>query len=357
MKNILRLHAGRPAIQSSSRSEGWRVKKTEGFRPSETPLFFLHGCSASPKIREIGSCCKGCCLWVVRNSANGSELSTRCCTHTINDTLRDVKSGCADSAGSSLPSKTLTGMLTDGMKQHTANHVLVFGASYTAARPKDLKKFAVNPTCEFHVLRHFSAINSTYVNTLVGQEYYYFDYGKNAFVQSVITPKDIQTACKTKGSKFSSNILGLATPREVLTRVQSELEKRIRSQSIGWLEKGNYASAKFCFPYDRVVGDKDVVATSDLSQVERARIQQTPRSDLGSEKSVIINTVTGVRKSKTNTISVEIVKTDALPFYFVTAYPGALGPDFPHPSQSKKEFTYNKKYWDGHVFVLSSSES
>lgn len=238
------------------------------------------------------------------------------------------------------------------MKHFTVNRVLVFGNSYATFQLKDMEKFVVNPTCEFHILRHFTTIDARYAKTLTGKEYFFFDYNKNAYAKSVITPQDIQIALQTKGSKFSPNILGLKTPKEVLARVRLELEKKIRSKGIGWVEKEEYASAKFAFNNERAVGDKDVVAISTLTKAEKARVQKTPRSDDGSEKSVIMNTITGVRKSKINTVSVEIVKTDALPFYFVTAYPGVLGPDFPHASQSKDEFAYNKKYWDNHVFLL-----
>lgn len=243
-------------------------------------------------------------------------------------------------------------MLTSSMKQYTMSTHDAFGESCAAMKLEDLDKFVVNPACELHILRHFRTIEPHYAKTLVGQEYYYFDYERNTYVKSVITPQDIQIALQTKGSKFYPNTLGLETPKKVLARVQSELKKKIRMVSVSWIEKETFASVKFSFDYERAVGDKDVIALSTLTKAEKAKVHKTSRSDHSSEKSVMINTVAGVRKSKINTVSVEIVKTDALPFYFVTAYPGELGPDFPHSSQSNEEFADNKKYWDRHVFIL-----
>lgn len=62
--------------------------------------------------------------------------------------------------------------------------------------------------------------------------------------------------------------------------------------------------------------------------------------------------IKGINKSKTDIISVQILETKDLPFYFITSYPSGLGPDFPKKNQTKEEYEYNKQHWDNHVFVV-----
>lgn len=92
------------------------------------------------------------------------------------------------------------------MKQYKVGDIIVFGKSYKKMKLKDLDKFEINPTCEFRILRHFSSVDVEYSNTLVGQEYFYYDHNQNKFIKSVISPKDIENALKTKGTSSQERI-------------------------------------------------------------------------------------------------------------------------------------------------------
>jgi hypothetical protein len=39
----------------------------------------------------------------------------------------------------------------------------------------------VNPTNEFHILRHFKSVNNKYKKSLIWKDYFYYDYDKSRF--------------------------------------------------------------------------------------------------------------------------------------------------------------------------------
>lgn len=238
------------------------------------------------------------------------------------------------------------------MKQYKIGDITVFGKSYKKMELGDLNRFEINPTCEFHILRHFNSVDPEYSNTLVGQEYFYYDHGQNKFIKSVISPKDIKSALKTKGTKFFPNTEGIETPKKLLLLIKSRLQDKIRDKEIGWIYKEKVTVAMLSFKYKTVVGEEDLIPVSSLSEAEKKRIKKVARSEHSGEKSLYINTIKGIPKPETDIISAQILETKDLPFYFITAYPSELGPDFPNPNQTKKEYEYNKQYWDHHVFVV-----
>lgn len=107
------------------------------------------------------------------------------------------------------------------MKQYKVGDIIVFGKSYKKMELEDLNRFEINPTCEFHILRHFSSVDTEYSNTLVGQEYFYYDHNQNKFIKSAISPEDIEIALKTKGTKFFQNIEGIETPKKNTNTINS----------------------------------------------------------------------------------------------------------------------------------------
>ena len=73
----------------------------------------------------------------------------------------------------------------------------------------NLEKFIINPTNEFHVLRHFRYVDDSYKKTLIGQPYWYYNYSLKKFVSSKISQVDVENALKTIGTKFEKILLAL----------------------------------------------------------------------------------------------------------------------------------------------------
>lgn len=66
----------------------------------------------------------------------------------------------------------------------------------------DLEKYIINPTNEFHVLRHFKYVDDSYKETLIEQPYWCYEYSQKKFVFSKISEFDIENALKTIGTKL-----------------------------------------------------------------------------------------------------------------------------------------------------------
>ncbi len=238
------------------------------------------------------------------------------------------------------------------MKKFKIGNLIIFGESYSKMILNELDKLQINATTEFHVLRHFSYVDPGYAKTLIGREYFYYDHNKGKFVKSIITLDDIQDALNTKGTKFFNDVKGIENPKKLLECIKAHLEEKIKQQEVGWIQKKNRRTSMFMIKYDQEVGWDSMVPISSLTKEEQERIKIIPRSEHEGDKSLEINTITGVEKKSTRFISVEIDETDALPFYSITAYPSEMGPDFPNLEQDQEEYEYNKKYWDGYVTMI-----
>lgn len=44
--------------------------------------------------------------------------------------------------------------------------------------PDDLDKVEINPTNEYHILRHYSYVDAPYIKTLIGKKYWFYDYSQ-----------------------------------------------------------------------------------------------------------------------------------------------------------------------------------
>ena len=224
------------------------------------------------------------------------------------------------------------------------NNSFVSEKSYEQMKLSDLDKVEINPTNEFHILRHFSFVDPKYSKTLIGQKYFYYDYAKNKFVKSIISSEDIDFALQTIGTKFFSNINGIEDPKKLLKFIKEKLKPEIENKNIIWTLQGKNKTANFTIRYNKKIGDKNLIPISDLSIQDQKRIRQVPRSKHKGEESLLINTVTDVKMQSVDIISVEIVENNEFPFYFITAYPKS--------NQSGTEPDDKQNFWDNYVFVI-----
>ena len=63
---------------------------------------------------------------------------------------------------------------------------------------EEIQSIEANPSNEYHILRHFSDIDSQYIDTLLGKDYRFFDYGIKRFTTGIISQYDIDMALETK---------------------------------------------------------------------------------------------------------------------------------------------------------------
>lgn len=237
--------------------------------------------------------------------------------------------------------------LINSIQEIKINNSFVSEKSYEKMNLDDLDKFEINPTNEFHVLRHFSSVDSEYSKTLIGQEYFYYDYAKKQFVKSIISQKDIQSALQTMGTKFFQNIKGIENPKKLLNFIKEKLKLEIENKNISWTLQEKNKTASFTIRYNKKIGDKNLIPISDLSIQEKTRIKTMPRSEHKGEESLLINTITGVKIQSVDIIAVEIVQTDEFPFYFITSYPKSN-----QSGKEYKEYEDKQNFWDDYVFVI-----
>jgi hypothetical protein len=175
------------------------------------------------------------------------------------------------------------------------------------------KNFIINPTVEFHILRHFENVDEAYGQKLIGKEYFYYDYNENVMRKSVITRKHIKQAFKTRGSKFNHTIL--KNSKDILLEIQK------RSELKNWLNDG---SEKLCFEieYTKVVGSVRMQREIDLSLEDKEKIVAMPRSQLEGENNIGIKYLDKTfPDDSTFTVGVEIIYTSQLDFLWISAYP------------------------------------
>ncbi len=185
----------------------------------------------------------------------------------------------------------------------------------------NLEKFVINPTNEFHVLRHFKFVDHAYKETLIGVPYWYYDYSQKKFVYSTITKANIENALNTISTKFDKNIVGIENPKKLLELVKNKYQELLSADEILWIDHSEFKTAIFGFNYQYLVGKKNCLNMDDLSEKERVQIKHIPRSKCVGEDEIIVNTISGIELSSTKTIHIQIVETKQLPFYSITAYP------------------------------------
>lgn len=225
-------------------------------------------------------------------------------------------------------------------------------SSSLLATEADVASITANPSNEYHILRHYPRMPVEYSDALLGKDYEYFDYEKNSYVSSTISQDDIEIAYKTKGSRFFENVPGIEDPTKLIELIREEFRKRVVNGDAFWLQKEIFQAVVFTIDYHVVVGYKDLIPINSLSSDEQARVLTVPRGSSGSEKTVIIKTITNISKKPTSRISVKIVRLPNKPEIYLTAYPGEPAPGFPNSNQSPEEYEYSKNFWDNHVFIV-----
>ncbi len=191
----------------------------------------------------------------------------------------------------------------------------------------NLENSIINPTNEFHILRHFKYVDDFYKETLIGQPYWYYDYSKKKFVFSKISEVDIEYALKTIGTKFEKDINGIESPKKLLEIIEKRFQELSSDNNICWIDNIEHKTATFTFDYQFSVGQMNCIDRDDIPEKDKARIKSVMRSKCAGENAVIVNTVSGIELSSTKSIHVEIVETKQLPFYTITAFPNCSLPD------------------------------
>jgi hypothetical protein len=194
----------------------------------------------------------------------------------------------------------------------------------------NLEKFIINPTNEFHVLRHFKYVHDSYKKTLFRQPYWYYDYSQKKFVSSTISQIDIENALKTIGTKFEKNITGVESPKKLLEIIKNRFQELLLDNKICWIDNIEYKIATFTIDCQFSVGQMNCLNKDNILEKDKARIKSVLRSKCAGENAVIVNTISKIELSSTKLIHVEIVETKQLPFYTITAYPDcSLSDDLP----------------------------
>lgn len=176
----------------------------------------------------------------------------------------------------------------------------------------------INPTNEFHVLRHFSHVDDAYKETLIGESYRYYDYARKKYRESVITEADIENALETIGTKFFEDVAGIENPRKLLELVGEKFPVSDGEDKMEWTADGEGKTASFSFAYGASVGLINALPKQAFSADEIKRVK---RSRCPGEDDVWVETVSGTELKPTDKIHVEITDTPLLPFCAVTAFP------------------------------------
>lgn len=208
---------------------------------------------------------------------------------------------------------------------------------------EELALFEINPSIEMHILRHFKKVSDEYKSSLLDREYHYFDHQEKKFKQGIIKQEDIDNALHTKGTKFAEFVSGIENPKKLLEWLRGKTLKQFKEDNLYTVEKGLESKIYLQFEYHEIVGEIDVVNYDVLTEDEKARVKKVKRSE-GHDEAIEVNIIEGKEKIPTKVIAFLLHKVPELDFYFGSAFPGYLDPDF----ASKEE---NKKYWDNLVFI------
>lgn len=185
----------------------------------------------------------------------------------------------------------------------------------------NLEKFAINPTNEFHVLRHFEGVDEIYKKTLIGEDYWYYDYSQKKYLPSIISESDIECALKTTGTKFYKNIPGIENPKKLPELIKEKFAELDSKDEIHWTSENENRRTAFGFQYNAVVGEMNCLLIDNLTEKDRKNIKYVLRSNCIGEDNIMVQTVSGVELLSTNKIYVDIFETSQLPFYAITSFP------------------------------------
>lgn len=185
----------------------------------------------------------------------------------------------------------------------------------------NLEKFSINPTNEFHILRHFEFVKDNYKKSLINKPYYYWNYSQEKYTTSYISENDIEYALETIGTKFHKNITNIENPKKLLELIRKRFIELNTKKEIKWTierERGIFA---FSFEYSFSVGAMNCLSLGNLSKRERKNIKSVFRSKCAGEDSIMVDIISGIKLQSTKMIYVEIVETNQLPFFAITAFP------------------------------------
>lgn len=182
-------------------------------------------------------------------------------------------------------------------------------------------KFTINPTNEFHILRHFEFVDDVYKKTLVGEPYWYYDYAQKKFIASYISENDIECALATIGTKFSKNIAGIENQKKLLELIKEKFIELNSKNEICWNAENENKRSVFSFKHDVAVGKINCLLIDKLSDNDKQNIKPVPRSNCAGENNIMVNTVSGIELVSTDMIYVDIFETTQLPFFVITSFP------------------------------------
>jgi len=183
------------------------------------------------------------------------------------------------------------------------------------------EKFLINPTNEFHVLRHFEFVDDLYKESLINKPYWYYDYSQKKYILTHISKNDIEYALETIGTKFYKNIEGIENPKKLLELIREKFVELISESKIRWTLDGENRVAKFTINHNYAVGMTNVLSINNLTKSDKDKIKSVARSRCLGENKVTVNTISGIELPFTSTIYVEIIETTQIPFYVMTAFP------------------------------------
>ncbi|MCK5084352.1 MAG: hypothetical protein KAQ64_01745 [Candidatus Pacebacteria bacterium] len=194
---------------------------------------------------------------------------------------------------------------------------------------ESLDKFAINPTNEFHILRHFEFVDDSYKATLLNKPYWYYDYSQKKYISSYISQDDIEYALETIGTKFDKNITGIENPKKLLELIKEKFTQLILSNKVDWIPENEKGLFAFTFEFDFSVGKMNCLSVGNLSAGDKKNIKPTHRSRCIGESDVVVNTITGIKLQATKMIYVELVETGQLPFFAITSFPDCSANSIP----------------------------
>jgi len=188
----------------------------------------------------------------------------------------------------------------------------------------ELQHFCTNPSNEYHIVRHYTKVDTSYKTMLADNDYWYYHHGQQIFLEWKITYEDIELALQTRGWSFYPNVAWIETPKKLINLAKYKLEERIRNWSLYRELREKDRMVFFDFDYWSIVWEENVCLYNNLTEIEKSELKVVSRSSHVSEKDSYIKVTHRGNKVQTTYITVQIHDTWVLPFYFLTAYPRGL---------------------------------
>lgn len=229
------------------------------------------------------------------------------------------------------------------LKKFEVAGTFAYGHVRRLVRTDEISLFEINSSIEMHILRHFKKVSEQYKTSLLNKEYHYFDHQEKKFKQGIIKQENIDNALNTKGTKFAEFVTGIEDPEKLLEWLYEQTKTLFKADNLYTIEKGLESKVYLQFEYPEIVGNIDVVNIDDLNNDEKLRVKKVKRSE-GHDEATEINIIEGKEKIPTKVIAFLLHKVPELDFYFGSAFPGYLDPDFPNEEE-------NKEYWNNLVFI------